>query len=307
MEPGALTAVLNGFLGTFTLGLARATPEALALLRYIVTIELLFVGLWITLGHMNELSMTLVTIAIKITFYVWLVSQWQALARLLARLFIGLGLAASGDIITQADFTDPSALAGWGLSAMALTYNRIFGYSGLTAIYYLPDIFLTGIAATLVSLAFGVFAIQVFVTLFEFYALATVVVVCLPFGFIRYTAFVAEKAIAVMWASALKLLVLSFITGLSIPQIVKMSPGLNPTFGQILTLAITAWALVVLAWRAPQMAMGLLHGAPVLTAETVARAAQSSVNTVMNMAQVVRSMAGTPPAPAAASTARRRP
>ncbi len=307
MEPGSLTAVLNSFISTFTLGITRVTPDALQLLRWIVTIELAFMGLWIALGHLNELSMAIVTVALKLTFYAWMVTQWQMLTRLLVRAFILMGLTASGNVIQETTFTNPSALVDTGLAATALVYNRIFSYSGFKAIYYLPDIFITGLVATLLMIAFGVFAIQVFVTLLEFYALSSVIIVLIPFGFTRWTSFVAEKAIALVWAYALKLLILSFITGVALPHIVTMSPeGIEPKFDQLIKLGITAWALVILAWRAPLMAQGLLSGAPQLTAETVTRAMQSSVRTVQNMANIMRGAAGTP-APAPVSTGRRRP
>lgn len=289
--------------------MTRVAPEALTLLRALVTIELVLMGLWITMGHLDGLSMACVTIALKITVYVWLVTQWPQLMRLLVRFFVFLGLTASGGVISETDFLDPSALAGWGTSAMALVYNRLYAYQGLDALYNIADIFLTGLAATAVVIAFAVFAIQVTVTLLEFYALASIIIVLIPFGFLKYTAFLAEKAIALVWGYAVKLLVLSFVTGVAIPHVVKMSPGLNPKFAQVVTLAITSWALVVLAWRAPALANALLHGAPQLTAETVTHAIRTTTSSVMTMAQTMRAMAGTPPTGSASQspTPRRRP
>jgi type IV secretion system protein TrbL len=288
-----LTQILDAFMQTFTLGMTRITPDALMLLRLIVTLELALLGLWITLGHLSDLSMTLVTMALKITAYVWMVTQWPTIVRTLARGFILLGLSASGNILSETQFTSPSALIDVGMAATTLVYNRIFSYSGITAIYHLPDIVLTGGAAFLAMVAFTVFAIQVFVTLLEFYALSSLVVVLLPFGFIRYVAFVAEKAIALIWAQALKLLVLSFITGVALPHLVKVSPEptVVPTFEHLVILASTAWAIVVLAWRAPQLAQGLLAGAPQLTAETVGRAVQRTVRSVQTTVNMVRGAA----------------
>jgi type IV secretory pathway TrbL component len=89
------------------------------------------------------------------------------------------------------------------------------------------------------------------------------------------------------------LLVLSFITGVALPHLVKVSPEptVVPTFEQLVILASTAWAIVVLAWRAPQLAHGLLAGAPQLTAETVGRAVQSTVRHVQTAVNTVRGAA----------------
>lgn len=81
MEPGTLTQVLNGFTAVFTLGIARVTPEARALLVALTTIELVLLGLWICMGHLDGLSMTLVTMAIKTTFYLLLVTHWGMLVK----------------------------------------------------------------------------------------------------------------------------------------------------------------------------------------------------------------------------------
>lgn len=263
-------------------------------------------GLWLVFGHPGDIGMTIATMAIKITFYVWMVTLWPEILKLLPKFFVAVGLTASGNVIQQSVFTDPSALSSQGMAAMALVYNRIFAYSGLQALYNLPDILITGIAATLTSIAFAAFAIQVFVTILEFYALATVVVVLIPFGAIKYTAFLAEKAIAMVWSYGLKLMILSFIAGTAMPVMFRLSPQGPPTFDQVVVLGTTAWGIVILAWRAPTIATGLLYGAPQLTAESVSHAVQSSVRSIQTMVGVMGAMAGTPPTPAPVTTTQRR-
>jgi type IV secretion system protein TrbL len=255
------------------------------------TIELILLGIWMLYGHMDAIAATLTTVALKLAVYLWLITSWSTLTRTLVKGLIAYGLKGGGGAISETDFTDPSRLAWFGISAMTLVYNRIFAYTGWDVVFNFPDIFFTGLAATGALVAYIVFAIQVFVTLLTFYCLSAVIIVLVPFGLVRYTTFLAEKAIAVVWAFGVKLLILSFIAGIALPIMQRLEPGLNPNLATCIAFAIAGWAIVALAWRAPKLAEGLLQGSPSLTAHDVTNAIRNASTIIINTASHAASVA----------------
>jgi type IV secretion system protein TrbL len=227
-------------------------------------------------GQLDAIGQTLMTVALKMSLYLWLITSWGTVTRAVIKGLIYYGLKAGGGAISETDFTDPSRLAWFGISAMALVYNRIFAYTGWDVVFNLADVIFTGLAATAALVAYCVFAIQVFVTLLEFYCMSAVIVILIPFGLVRYTTFLAEKAIALVWAFGVKLLILSFIAAIALPIMQRLEPGLNPKLDTCIAFAIAGWAIVALAWRAPRMAQGLMQGSPQLTAQDVTHALRSA-------------------------------
>lgn len=291
MDADILTTLLKGFADAFTLGTARLVPDVLMLFRALATIELTLLGIWMLYGHMDAIAATLTTVALKLAVYLWLITSWSTLTRVLVKGLIAYGLKGGGGAISETDFTDPSKLAWFGISAMTLVYNRIFAYTGWDVVFNLADVLFTGLAATAALVAYIVFAIQVFVTLLEFYCMSAVIVVLVPFGLVRYTTFLAEKAIALVWAFGVKLLILSFIAAIALPIMQRLEPGLTPNLSTCIAFAIAGWAIVVLAWRAPRMAQGLLQGSPQLTAHDVTQAIRSATTMIITTAGTATSIA----------------
>jgi type IV secretion system protein TrbL len=226
---------------------------------------------------------------------------------------IYFGLLAGGNTLSPHEFADPSKLAAFGISAMTVVYNRIFAYTGWQVLYNLPDVLFSGFAATAALVAYVVLGLQVFYTLLEFYAVSSVVVVLIPWAALRQSSFLAEKAFAIVAASGVKLLVLSFIAAATLPILKRIEPGLNPTFGQIVTFAIGGVAMVGIAWRGPKLVQGLLSGSPQLSATDGVRQAQTTVQIAQQMTHALPGQAGAgshngsvPRGPAGAPLARRR-
>lgn len=284
MDADILTTLLKAFMDAFTLGATRLVPDAVGLFRALATIELIVLALWMLYGSADAIGQTLLTVSLKLAVYLWLITSWSALTRALVKGLIAYGLKGGGGAISETDFTDPSKLAWFGISAMTLVYNRIFAYTGWDVVFNLADVLFTGLAATAALVAYIVFAIQVFVTLLEFYCLSAVIIVLVPFGLIRYTTFLAEKAIAMIWAFGVKLLILSFIAAIALPIMQRLEPGLNPKLDTCVAFAIAGWAIVALAWRAPRMALGVLQGSPQFSAQDVTNSIRTAVSSVTSIA-----------------------
>jgi len=125
-----------------------------------------------------------------------------------------------------------------------------------------------------VTMAFGLMAMQIFITFVEFYLVSLLALMLVPFGVFRHTAFLAEKALGGVAAFGIKVMVLVAITAAIQPlmetlRMTNKSPGLN----ELMSLFLGSWSLTLLAWHAPGVAAGMMAGSPTLTASTVAHTA----------------------------------
>ena len=227
MEPGVLTALMKSFSFTFSSGGARIVPDALLLLGLIAIVELALIGLWWAWGTERDLTGLVVKI-IAIGFVAVLIKQWHLLTHLLVDGFIQIGLKAGGDVISLTDFTDPGNIAAYGFSVTGALFGRLMGYTGWDAMKNLPEIILGAPVSLLIILAYFGLAIWIFVTLIDFYAHAAITTILLPFAINAKVAFVAEKAIAAIFASGVRLLVLSFITAARCRSWSRSSRGSTP-------------------------------------------------------------------------------
>ncbi|MGE3537831.1 MAG: P-type conjugative transfer protein TrbL [Candidatus Tectimicrobiota bacterium] len=272
MDPGILTRLLNAFAFVFTGGFAQVMPEALWLLRTLAAIELVIVALWWALSQEDALVAFLAK-ALWIGAFVWLVTAWPTLTRTVVTSFMQTGLLAGGGGLSVADFTNPSTIASYGLQVTAVIFARISSFSGLGAVAHLPEVLLAGFSALGIVLAFFVMAIQVFVTLLEFYLVSMLALILVPFGVFRHTAFLAERAFGMILAFGVKLMVLACITSAMLPVLVTLQIPPDPAFKDILALLLASLALAMLTWHAPSVAAGMMAGAPSLTASTAAHTA----------------------------------
>jgi type IV secretion system protein TrbL len=249
------------------------------LLRTLVALELVIVALWWALTQ-EEALVAFLPKVLWISAFIYVVTQWSTLTKAVVDSFILTGLRAGGGGLTPRDFTDPSTIAAYGLQVTAVIFARIASFSGLGAIKNLPEIFLAGLSALGIVLAFFVMAIQVFITLLEFYLVSALALVLVPFGVYRHTAFLAERAFGMILAFGIKLMVLACITSAMLPVLVTLNLPADPSFKDILSLLLASLALAMLTWHAPSIAAGMMAGAPSLTASTAAHTALAAGATV---------------------------
>src|SRR5712692_4431300 len=279
MDPGVLTKLLNAFAFVFTGGFAEIMPEALWLLRTLAALELVVVALWWALTQ-DDALVAFLTKALWFGAFVYLVTTWPTLTRTVVLSFMQTGLLAGGGGLSMADFTNPSTIAKYGLEVTAVIFARISSFSGFSAIKNFPEVLLAGLSALGIVLAFFVMAIQVFITLLEFYLVSMLALILVPFAVFRHTAFLAERAFGMILAFGVKLMVLACITSAMLPVLVTLQLPADPAFKDILSLLLASLALAMLTWHAPSVAAGMMAGAPSLTACTATNTAIAAGATV---------------------------
>jgi len=128
-----------------------------------------------------------------------------------------------------------------------------------------------GLAALLVVIAFLIITGQLIIALIESYIVISAGVLFLGFGGSRWTTDFTQKYISYAFATGIKLLMLYLIIGVGMQQANTWAALLaDNTFTNILTVMGGAMLLAFLAFQIPNMAAGMLSGAPSMTAGAAA-------------------------------------
>jgi type IV secretion system protein TrbL len=217
----------------------------------------------------------------------WLLTQWPTLMSDFIDSCIAWGLVAGGGGITSADFRSPGNIFTLGIEVFMVLLTQATQIGGLLDI---PRALLMGgvtiLLGIIILLAYTILMFQVAVALLEFYLGASISILLLPFGVFRPLAFLAEKTIGYVIASGIKLVVLSFIVGVTRPFLEKLSLGTGAPLVSLQTVqdtigyAIGVCFIAYFAWKGPAIAGGLLGGGPAL-------AASSAIQSVVSAGAVV--------------------
>lgn len=123
-----------------------------------------------------------------------------------------------------------------------------------------------GLSALMIVIAFLIIAGQLIIALIESYIVVSAGVLFLGFGGSRWTTDFTQKYISYAFATGVKLLMLYLIIGVGMAQANTWAVLLATTdFTNILTVLGGSLLLAFLAFQIPNMAAGMLSGAPSLT------------------------------------------
>jgi type IV secretion system protein TrbL len=266
-NPGILTTLLNAFLGVFAGGPGHLASGAARLLFLLGGIELTLAGLWWALKGEN-IAVGLLQKTLLIGLFGFFVANWPTFINTVLDGFIWSGFTAAGSspAAGAALIKDPSAIVSQAFVTMQPIEDRINGLSS----FQLGSLFMYGWAFIFTLVAFFMLAIQVFITYLEFYLVAALSLVLVPFGVLKHTAFIAERAFGSVVSFGVKLMVLSFIIAAAQPVLAGITVPAVPTLQQAYMVLLAALAIAFLAWHAPGIAAGMISGGPSLTAGSAA-------------------------------------
>lgn len=269
MDTAVLTNSLNQFLTTFNAayGLIWANGGQ-ALLWVLAGIELVLAALWWAWGGAQMVD------AIKkilfLMFWLWIVTNFAWLAPAFVYSLVDAGISGAGGAAGgHGIILDPSRIFTAGVNAITPIMTMIEDMDDWDQ---LGQVIILWISAFIILIAFAVVAIQVFLTVLEFYLFLGLSAILLPFGINRHTKFIAEKTLGGVVNYGVKMMVLAFILSVTEPTLTG-SISFTVTDGtvewnEIFSVMVIAWAIALLSWNAPGIAAGLVAGSPSLSAGT---------------------------------------
>ena len=309
------TGIVDTFLDTFTSyidsGFGLLGGEVGFLSSTLIAIDVTIAGLFWAWGADEDVIQRLVKKTLYIGAFAFIIGNFQTLATILFDSFAGLGLKASGDALSLAEFMKPGTIAAKGLDAAQPLIDAMEAYNSLWSVFAnLAIIAVLLLAYLIVVLAFFIIAIQIFITLIEFKLVTLAGFVLLPFAFWNRTAFMAEKVLGHIVSSGIKVLVLAVITGIgtTLFSTFTATVGPEPDARQVLAIALGALSLLGLSIFGPGIANGIVSGGPQLGAGAMAGAAIGAAGTAVAVGAAATGVgsavaAGARMAPAAAKAA----
>lgn len=279
MDPtstGFLTQLLSTFTGIFASGFGIITPRAQAILGTLGALEIALGALFWSLKGDN-FSAPFLRKLLRIGFFTFLVASWPTLTQGVADGLAQIGAMAGGG--SSAMVSDPSRILDQAfvvIKPIEDQINEIQKGSWMQKVAVLAVVVQYTIASLLILVAFTILAITCFLTYLEFFIVAVLGLILLPWGISNHTAFLAEKAIGAVIAQGVKLMVLSFIISVIGNVIGTFTLQPAPPVMDTWLAAASAFVLAILAVHAPAVAGGLLSGSPSLTAGSAAGVAMGA-------------------------------
>lgn len=269
MDTGILDTMLATIAGYTTGSSGTITGYATSLYGILILLDFILAVL-LNIGETDHIKQ-LVRKVLFYGFWIWIIREWGTLCDALLDSLMITGTSIGG--VDASVLRTPSALIdkGFIVANPYWEYAQNMDWLDITAS---PLTFLMAIIGYAgVVLAFGILALQIFITYVEFYIASALLLIFIPWGSFKYTSFVAEKAIGAVISYGTKLMMLGAVYGLSSSIINSFTidlAGGQPEPISVFTSMLGPFALCLLCWQAPGMAAGLMTGAPTLSAGTAA-------------------------------------
>ena len=306
---GFFSSILTYFKNHLVAGGKNLMPIAISLSLLLMTIQM--ATTW-TLYEGQLRMFELIKEVIRFSFILFLIYNFKYLADTFIEGWMYFGGIASGiftyasdaKAIAQAPYYDPSRLVDMGWVCISQVFAK--GTSLAHPINSLL-ILVCGIVAY-IGVVF--IALQVTITLLEYYMVTCLGVILLPFGLLRYTHFLYNKLIQGIFTFGIKLMVVYFIAGLGgkvlidlgtavsennasdtaakvmeagnrdiegliTPEMAGMITGTgisanSVNFGHVLNFMLLFIIMGYLVWKIPSLVAGMISGSPQMEAGAVA-------------------------------------
>lgn len=267
-DPAALDQFISAFTGQVGSGFGAIAGPVQGVLATLVVISITISAILWAIDETQNIMAALVRKILLIGFFAWLVTNWHSLTLTVINGFAKLGLQASGGG-SIGDFTRaPTKAVEAGLSVVIDLIKYIGDLAqqnaGFGALMHIDMIIVAAVAAIGILLAFIILAIEIAVTIIEFYIVTLIAFVVVPFGVLSQTSFLAEKAIGYVVSVGFKFMALAVIAGVGINIFETYTLSAQPTVAEEAGLLLAAIFLMMLSLKVPAIAGAMISGGPQL-------------------------------------------
>jgi type IV secretion system protein TrbL len=260
-DVGVLTYLLNIIREILIGGVGRTDDYALWLLRQFAIIETIIFGiLWAF--KKSDMVEAIFKKLMMFSFILWLITNWIPFLTTLANTMTQWGFDIGNPTFPPSLFIDPSQIAAMGIDVTEPLWTYL-GSLGWRNLLHGMTIGWTGI---FIILSYFLMALQVFLTLVEFWIIAAASLILLPFGVLGPTAWIAEGVFKSLIGICLKILVLAMLISLGWETIATISLTNPPDFRSTMGALLASLTMAFLIWQAPNLVGGMVMGRPSLKA-----------------------------------------
>lgn len=294
-------------------------PYALKILGFLTVIEMVTTLMFKLNGdHIHYLMHSI----LKTGFFIFLIINWingsTSLANSLFTFFENLGIIASnfnGNVVPVGIGDDNSGaklVAENIMGNAALIIGKAFGEGGESSsvVGAVANTVSSGGLSIVSWFFYKLTALVIFVVMFltvgelvltrlEFWTVALIAVILIPFGASQYTRFLFERCIGAVFNLGIKMCMVSFICYVSQPLLQGLVKGISEDKSGAENIVVMiaclggCWTIYLLAKKVPQIVTGLLNGSPSLARGDILTPAQDAYGRYQQTAYAIGSTAGT--------------
>ena len=230
---------------------------------------------------------------IKVGAFFFMVTNWAYLTSIIGQSFAFIGYVAGGHSGQEAltligneggnNFFQPSYIlqkCDEVCGPVWESYDKTSGFQIGRCLMHL-------ICLALVYIGFYFMTLQLILTTIEFSIFTCLAVVLLPFGCVKYTSFLSQRAISGVFAFGIKMMVMFFLLGIISGMADKFKANDFSTNSAMLKQGLAYLTLGYLTWKIPGMACNMMNGTPSfgdgITPSTLYRDARGAVNKAGNV------------------------
>lgn len=288
MEPATVNSFLDRFIALSDSAFGLIEGDVVYVLNALIAISIVMAGLRWALAEEAAMAPFFRKI-LFIGFFAFLINNWNALVGAINESGAMLGLRAGGDGLTLAELHDPGRVAWIGIEMFGKTIELSEGMNLFSDGMAMAAIL---IAALTAALGFFVLALQLFITLIAFKVGALTAFIALPWGVFSGTAFIAERPLGWVAASAVRLFVLAFVASVALTFVETLPENFVLEDGGALAILFFGFTMLALSWFAPQLASEVVNGQPNLAAPHVAAVALAGAHVGAGAARGAFKLAG---------------
>jgi len=285
-----MNRILDRITTVLSYGYANTVGDAFTLMFQLMIIALIISAIgWGLYRHpvLKELFWKMLGFAVLM----YLVVDWMNLSNGLRNTFIQWGLNIGGNALTLRDITEPGNIADFGFAVTAVVFKRI---KSLSFWSNSSEILYSGLTSWLVVMFYCLASVQVFMAILEYALVSAALILLVPFLAFEKTAFIGERVFGTIVGHALRLLLLAAVLNIFLPVLMEFELSKEPQFQEVFLLFLVSLTFLAMMIGAQMLAYGLIHGTPVLSAQTLMGAATSVMQTaaVVGAVGAAASLAG---------------
>lgn len=275
-NPDTVDRFLSEYRNILDTGFGLLTADVNFLASVLIAISLTFSGLFWAFNSQGA-DVAFLKKVLMIGFFSFLLNNWSGLVNVVSDSFVELGLRAGGGSLTRAEFFSPSAIASIGVDFWVEFGESINALSGPIAFFNnFGEIAIVFLAGLVVLVAFFVIALQIFATIVAFKLGTIATFILVPFGLLKHTNFMSERALGWVASYGIKFLALAIVVSLGYNAMSGITISSPIPVGQALELAFLSVIFMWMAISGPSLASELITGGPQIGAGSLAGAGLAS-------------------------------
>lgn len=258
-----MTALLLMFKDAASLGYVTLLSPAMSLAQILITIEIVFLGVYIAFNAVDNLVVAGFKKILSIGFMVYLIENFGYLSNVLLSSLGQAGIIAGGGGITTSMLYDPSAILQMGFTCADTVFDEI---GGAWDIITNPiETFFLGIGGAAIIISYFVVACNLLIIVVEYHIFTACAVILIPFGIFKHTKFLSEGVLSGCVKVGVKLMLLAFILCLSYNVLQTLTIPSDPEIKDVLLIFCICASIAWLSSSVPSKVASYITGSPDLS------------------------------------------